>query len=183
MRKILGFLVDSTRKPETDSLDPRATKPQTALKQASILKKERDFVLHFMFWCAHSVFKCDYADWFLDYKLKPTIWNTADISHISYTVRTVRQNRRLEYSELEMDTLHARLIHNDLVMIVCLSRDNIWHSNRFNLIALCVAVAEVTEEISFVFNAKVDTALKIFAQAVFYGWKDKGFLYALCAFD
>jgi hypothetical protein len=180
MRRILGFLVDQKTKPEIDSEATIIAKPENnSLKQSPISQQERDFVLVFMFWCAHNVFKCIYEDWFLNYNLKPTAGTVGSLP-ASYIVRTVRQNRRLEYSEIEMDKLHARLVRNALVMIVALMHDKTWDSNRFNLTALCITVAEVTEEISFIFNAEVDTAVKIFDQAVQYGWKDKGVLYKLC---
>lgn len=148
-----------------------------------ISKKDREFVILFMYWCSRSIFKHECADWYLDRNLDPKVWY---LHHTysrprEFSIRTVHQNRRLKYSETERSILHKRLCKNALTMITGQHNNGTWSCNKLNLIALCITVAEVTEEISFIFSTNESIAMKVLKQCIFYAWNDKGFLYSLAS--
>jgi hypothetical protein len=150
--------------------------PSSPKPQGPIDPDDREFVSEFMYRCAHAVFECDSSWWYIDKKLKLHSW--APEMSVPYIARTARQNRRQEFSRQELNLLHGRLVYSTLVMMVHLDQN--W-KNRIRLMALCITVAEVTEEISFIFNSKLDLAMEMFTLAVNFGWHDDGFLYALCS--
>ena len=177
--RIRSFLVYPSTKPDSVEVVRKSLTYNPALVQGPIELKDREFVISFMYWCAHAAFECDCSMWYIDDNLNLKRWLLEDLRHIPYTARIARQNRRLEYCISEVNQLHSRLVQGALVMMAHLGPANKKWSNRKHLIALCIAVAEVTEEISFIFNSKLDIAMEVFAQAVLYGWRDDGFLYAL----
>jgi hypothetical protein len=79
-----------------------------------------------------------------------------------------------------MDAIRMRLMRNTLALILFLMDRQCWEDTRMNITAACITVAEVTEEISFIFNGKEEIAATLLSVAVRYAWSDRGLLYRLC---
>jgi hypothetical protein len=173
-RKLLTFLGVNQGKGEQrhGSIDKPLRGP--------ISERTYDFVSEFMAWCAASVFDCASANWFLGRDLQIQTYDALALQKRAFVVRTVFRDDKQFYSQDTFRTLQKRLERNTIVLLLFLVRHGAWKPTRLNIIAACVTVAEVTEEISFIISDKEDVAVELLSVAIQYAYGDQGLLYKLC---
>lgn len=162
-------------------LSPKVKPVVVARENVTIVNPEDiHLVRHIMDWCAHSAMECDAADWFVDVKFQVHVSDYFTLTNYKWCVRTSYRDYKLPYSEEEREYLRTRLTSKAFAMIIHMIDCGVWESSRINVIALCIAVADVTEDLNFIFNGKSDVAHRMFQIALDFSVNNKGLLSDLC---
>jgi hypothetical protein len=175
VRRILKFLL-----PKAKPVDPAPKEPARSVSSIIIDDKDAHLVMSVMDWCAHSALQCDCADWFIDDKLSIYVSDFMTLMHYRWCVRTPHRNYKLAYSEEERAYLRSRLARKAFAVLIHMKDRGVWESSRLNVLALCIAVADVTEDLSFIFNGKMDVAHQLLRAALAIGVNNRGLLSDLC---
>jgi hypothetical protein len=112
-----------------------------------------------MFWCACTAFECEHSNWFLDRNLHVHYLGNAELDTWPCALQTCRRDDKLDYSIGQVNVLRCRLVQNASHTYEKEQLDQ----HELQWTAACIAVAEVTEEISFFFNPRMDEGLNLLA--------------------
>ena len=133
-----------------------------------------------MYWRAGTAFDCNFSAWFLDKDLHIHYLTPVERAKWPYTLKTIYHDDKLPMSAEAISEYRARLTRNAFVFISLLRSKPIWNNTRSQWTAACLAVAEVTEEISFLFNAYLKESMELLECAIRFACDDDGVLYKLC---
>lgn len=161
-----------SEEPVNESIAPTLASP--------ISPELQQFIATFMHWCAGTVFECVYSDWYLDSDLDVHYLTTYQLSRWPSALTTCHHDYKEKFSSRKITILRDRLFRNACVFIASLMAKQNWNNSRVQWTAACVAVAEVTEEISFFFNRDIDEAMELLKWVVEFAYRDDGLLYRLC---
>lgn len=150
---------------------------------ASISKKTYDIVSMCTTWCTATTFECAGANWFLDGNLHIHVYEALALKKQPYLIRTAFRDFKQVYSKHEFQRLQKRIERNTIALLLYFSERVDWQPTPLNVIAACITVAEVTEEISFLFNVKVPVASELLSATIKYALGDRGLLYKLCLLE
>ena len=187
MLKILGgFLGWDTEDGNSQNI---GSKSSLVVSRRTLSLSEGDvrYVSRFTELCARMAFECELNKWYLDCDLKLRNLHSLNLQQWPYAIRTCHYNNRLPYSDEDRESkICLKKLHDDLFQSSCAllelfaSHCQEYRGPRIEvLIAICIAAAEVTQELTFIFNSRQTIALRIFDQAVLFAYKDNGLLYRL----
>ena len=142
----------------------------------SPLAYECQFIFAFMPWCASSVCHGEYAQCFLDTQLQIHRNCFEEQWFHRVCIWTPNWDTRLDPKGEERTELQIRLERHAIAFILFLDKEGKWEKSDVNLVAVCITVAEITEEISFVFDTKQDIAWAVFMKCVEYVQFNSGFV-------
>jgi hypothetical protein len=147
--------------------------------------EEIAFIKSFMNYCSNCAKKHDlFFSQFLTTDL--TFSNEFSLVRKRWLIKQVYYEAPLTKSN-EIKQLYDRLVSHTIVFLTFLQKEGLWptftntNEYRLNMIAICITVAEVTEEISFYFNYKEDIAEVLMTQCVYFALRDKGLLLKLAS--
>lgn len=149
-------------------------------KNKCLSKKDYQLLYSITKLCVDSIFDGDYRDWFLDDELRIHRTDSIELFLYGYLVRTTYRDAPLSHATDSFKAVHDRLSLNTVAFILSLKDKNQWRPTRMNIIAVCLVVAEVTEEITFMVNGKSKSADELLKKMVDYAYRDDGILHQLC---
>jgi hypothetical protein len=168
---------------KNDDFDEKFLQFDTCIFLGTITEESMSFISRLMVWCTYSTFQSPWSDWFLDDLLCIHASSAHELSKWPCVIRTCYRDCLPQRGSLkEFDALHKRLERNARSLILVLIQKGTWEYNRVNLTAVCIAVAEVTEEISFIFNQKESIGVSVLLKAASFAFNDDGILYKLAVY-
>ncbi len=145
-------------------------------------------IVGFMQYCAATKFEWAEAHWYMDENLDVQLESLLSRHRIRYLIKPIIYRDTTPFQEHLYKELHDTLVRNAIKVAHYMLlhhqwlRPHLpWKTRRCQIISLCIAVSEVTEEISFRFYYRDERAMTILHDSVFCGYRDGGLMLDLAS--
>lgn len=149
-------------------------------RTCNLLKdNEVAFMFNFMDLTASAAFSSEQREWYLDddfsFHLKQP-WDRVTRKSI---ISPIKNRYLLRFEENAFKYLRGRLMKCALEFGNFMTTTRNWRGGYEDIVATCIAVAEITQEIGFLIFTENKTASEIFHSLVTFSYRDGGILHRL----